>query len=245
MEEHWKDISGYEGLYSVSNTGLVKTHIYNKILKPIIQLGYETVVLYRDKKCKAFKVHRLVAMVFIPNPNNLPQVNHKDGNKRNNFVFVNEDGTVDLNKSNLEWCTAKQNTHHAINKGLFFSSSHISKYQPIIIKKDKNGNVVGIYKTVTEAATKNHVSRITIYRRLHSSNKNCDYTYESDRSAKYEQPPKRIKPAVIQKTLDGIIVAKYSSILEAADANGVTRSAIYAAIRGYCKTCKNSIFEYE
>lgn len=233
MTEHWKDISGYEGLYSVSDTGLVKTHIYNKILKPIIQLGYESVVLYRNKKCKAFKVHRLVAMAFIPNPNNLSQVNHIDGNKRNNNV------------SNLEWCTAKQNTHHAINKGLFFSSSHISKHQPIIIKKDKNGNVVGIYKTVTEAATKNHVSRMTIYRRLHSSNKNGDYTYESDRSAKYEQPPKRVKPAVIQKTLDGIIVAKYSSILEAADANGVTKNAIYAAIRGYCKTCKNSIFEYE
>lgn len=61
MEEHWKDIQGYEGLYSDSDTGLVKTHIYNKILKPIIQLGYESVVLYRNKKSKAFKVHRLVA----------------------------------------------------------------------------------------------------------------------------------------------------------------------------------------
>ena len=233
MEEHWKDISGYEGLYSVSDTGLVKIHIYNKILKPIIQLGYESVVLYRNKKCKAFKVHRLVAMAFIPNPNNLSQVNHIDGNKLNNNV------------NNLEWCTAKQNTHHAINNGLYFSSAHISKCQPIIIKKDKDGNVVDVYKTVTEAATKNHVSRLTIYRRLHGTSKNSDYTFESERSIKYEQPPKRIKPAVIQKTLDGIIVAKYTSMLEAANANGVTRTAISAAIHGYCKTCKNSIFEYE
>ena len=233
MEEHWKDIQGYEGLYSVSDTGLVKTHIYNKILKPVIQLGYESVVLYRNKKSKAFKVHRLVAMAFLDNPNNYEQVNHIDGNKRNNNV------------SNLEWCTAKQNTHHAINNGLFFSSSHISKHQPIIIKKDKDGNVVEIYKTVTEAATKNHVSRMTIYRRLHSPNKNSDYTYESDRSAKYEHLPKKAKPSIIQKTLDGIIVAKYTSMLEAANANGVTKSAISAAIRGYCKTCKKSIFEYE
>lgn len=233
MEEHWKDIQGYEGLYSVSDTGLVKTHIYNKILKPRIQDGYETVVLYRNKKNKAFRVHRLVAMAFLDNPNNYEQVNHIDGNKRNNNV------------KNLEWCTAEQNTHHAINNGLFFSSSHISKCQPIIIKKDKYGKVVDVYKTVTEAATKNHVSRMTIYRRLHSSNENSDYTYESDRSIKYEQPPKKIRPAVVQKTLDGIIVAKYTSILDAANANGVTRNAISAAIHGYCKTCKNSIFEYE
>lgn len=233
MEEHWKDIQGYEGLYAVSDTGIVKTFIYNKILKPRIQQGYKTVVLYRNKKSKAFRVHRLVAMTFLENPNNYEQVNHIDGNKLNNNV------------SNLEWCTAKQNTHHAIKNGLYFSSSHISKHQPIIIKKDKDGNVVEIYKTVTEAATKNHVSRMTIYRRLHSSNKNSDYTYESDRSAKYEQPPKKIRPAVIQKTLDGIIVAKYTSMLEAANANGVTRTAISAAIHGYCKTCKNSIFEYE
>ena len=233
MVEYWKDIQGYEGLYSVSATGLIKTHIYNKILKPRIQDGYETVVLYRNKKHKAFRVHRLVAMAFLDNPNSYEQVNHIDGNKRNNNI------------KNLEWCTAEQNTHHAINNGLFFSSSHISKCQPIIIKKDKYGKVVDVYKTVTEAATKNHVSRMTIYRRLHSSNKNSDYTYESDRSIKYEQPPKKIRPAVVQKTLDGIIVAKYTSMLEAAKANGVTRTAISAAIHGYCKTCKNSIFEYE
>ncbi len=233
MEEHWKDIQGYESLYAVSDTGVVKTFIYNKILKPRVQQGYETVVLYRNKKSKAFKVHRLVAMMFLDNPNNYEQVNHIDGNKRNNNV------------NNLEWCTAKQNTHHAIKNGLYFSSSHISKHQPIITKKDKYGNIVETYKTVTEAAIKNNVSRMTIYRKLHSPNKNSDYTYESDRSAKYEQSPKKTKPAVIQKTLDGIIVAKYSSILEAADANGVTRNAISAAIHGYCKTCKNSIFEYE
>lgn len=233
MAEHWKDIQGYEGLYSVSDTGIIKTHIYNKILKPHIQHGYETVVLYRNKKCKTFGVHRLVAMAFLDNPNSYEQVNHIDGNKCNNNV------------NNLEWCTAKQNTHHAINNGLFYSSSHISKRQPIIIKKDKNGKVVEVYKTVTEAATKNHVCRLTIYRKLHSLGKNSDYTYESDRSAKYEQPPKKIRPTIIQKTLDGTIIAKYTSMLEAANANGVHRTAISNAIHGYCKTCKNSIFEYE
>ena len=100
--EIWKDIPNYEGLYQVSNLGNIKSLFrYKKILKPIKNtLGYLKVSLYKNKKIKVFSIHRLVAETFIPNPNNLPEINHKDGNKGNNNV------------ENLEWCTRQQNILH-------------------------------------------------------------------------------------------------------------------------------------
>lgn len=101
MEEIWKDIEGYEGLYQVSNMGRVRSLKYKKerILKPRKQSGYYRVSLYNDKKYE-YSIHRLVANAFIPNPDNLPQVNHKDENRTNNCI------------NNLEWCTPKYNYNY-------------------------------------------------------------------------------------------------------------------------------------
>ena len=93
MKEIWKPISGYEGLYEVSNLGRVKSlghfvgnqHIERRFQNRIILIkasnrkaNYKGVTLYKDGKRKAFLLHRLVAEAFIPNPNNFPEVNHKD-----------------------------------------------------------------------------------------------------------------------------------------------------------------------
>ena len=111
MNEEWRDIEGYEGLYQVSNLGRVRSLNCRGhkgcigILTPRLDgKGYEMVALYKEGKARNTKVHRLVAQAFIPNPNNYPQVNHKDENKTNNIV------------ENLEWCTGKYNSNYGTGK---------------------------------------------------------------------------------------------------------------------------------
>src|SRR5690349_1969095 len=102
MEEVWKDITGYEGLYQVSNHGKVRDSKRDKPRKVTMNCrGYGWIALTKEKKVQSFSVHRLVAIHFIPNPHNLPQVNHKNLNKMDNVV------------SNLEWCTQSENVRHA------------------------------------------------------------------------------------------------------------------------------------
>ena len=115
MEEIWKDIAGYEGLYQISNKGRVKSlnrlvkdttkdrvqKIRGRILKYCDNgKGYKMVYLNKNRERKNYYVHRLVAETFIPNPKQLPEVNHKDLNKANNKI------------SNLEWITELDNKRH-------------------------------------------------------------------------------------------------------------------------------------
>ena len=115
MKEIFEDLIGYEESYQISDKGRIFTKrrldgnriIYGKELHPTItQDGYLKVGLTRNGETKRFYLHRLVALHFIENPQNLPQVNHKDGNKFNNNV------------SNLEWCTKEQNLEHAVEHSL-------------------------------------------------------------------------------------------------------------------------------
>ena len=105
--EVWRDIQGYEGKYQVSSLGRVKSlkdnngNYREKIMKFGKNIyGYLLVNLHKNGKMKTFSVHRLVATAFLENPNNLPQVNHKDEDKTNNVV------------GNLEWCTQKYNLNY-------------------------------------------------------------------------------------------------------------------------------------
>ena len=117
MEEEWRAVVGYEGLYEVSNTGKVRsldryvqqknmykiiTHIYHgrELSLKKHRDGYLVATLCKNKGLQSCQVHRIVATAFIPNPNELPQINHKDENKQNNNV------------NNLEWCTSKYNNNY-------------------------------------------------------------------------------------------------------------------------------------
>lgn len=116
IEEVWKDIQGYEGLYQVSNLGVVRSldtmGENGRKYKGVTKVGHDngrgylTVNFKVKGKQKNFYVHRLVAQQFIPNPDNKPEVNHIDGNKYNNLV------------DNLEWSTRLENVRHAFRTGL-------------------------------------------------------------------------------------------------------------------------------
>lgn len=117
--KQWKDIEGYENYYEISNHGNFKTkerkvydsnnnHIRtnpSKLMK-INEWRYLNIGLNKKGKQSRFNVHRLVALHFVPNPNNLPHINHKDGDKHNN------------RSDNLEWCTPSHNQKHAYKNGL-------------------------------------------------------------------------------------------------------------------------------
>lgn len=109
IEEIWKDVVGYEGLYEVSNLGRIKT---NHGRKPFLDTdvfhpkGYRYVALTKNKIRRSHSVHKVVASSFLPNPNNYIEINHKDGVKNNNI------------SSNLEWCDRSWNVVHSFVTGL-------------------------------------------------------------------------------------------------------------------------------
>ena len=160
MKEIWKDIEDYEG-YQVSNFGRVRSlDRYNSrgywikgcILKPTMdKKGYLTVGLSKNNQRKTFKVHRLVALHFIPNIENKPEIDHINTIKTDNTVFLNEDGSVNYEKTNLRWTTRKENINNPLtktkmrinarkpSKGKYGKKHHRSKP---IIQYDKEGNFI-------------------------------------------------------------------------------------------------------
>lgn len=140
MKEIWKDIKGYEGLYQVSNLGRVKALekkcINGRVNKEKVlksnedNMGYKYIGLTKNLIRKYYKVHRLVALTFIPNPNNYPCVNHKDENKVNNIV------------DNLEWCTHRYNANYGTSK-----ERSIEKQMKKVFQYNKNGELIKIFSS--------------------------------------------------------------------------------------------------
>lgn len=187
--EIWKSITGYEGLYQVSNLGNVKslerqhrsgfngngiTKRKERLLKKVKDKdGYLCVSLSKESKVKTMKVHRLVALAFVPNPDNKNQVNHKDALKYNNIY------------SNLEWNTNKENINHAILKGLIKRNPNIESNRLNGMKTAKrikafcclSNKLVWECQSITSASIKYNIDKRSIQRNLKGENKKVKGLY--------------------------------------------------------------------
>lgn len=139
MNEIWKDVAGYEGLYQISNMGRVKTmprtRVHGGILKYDCCKGYYRVSLSKYGKSKHYFVHRLVAQEFIPNPNNFNIINHKDENPQNNCV------------DNLEWCTHVYNLMYGNRR-----AKVIEKERKPVNRYSMNGDLIQTHYSIQQAA---------------------------------------------------------------------------------------------
>lgn len=173
MKEIWKDIKGYEGIYQVSSEGRVRSldrvedrgrNIKGKILKPSINpYGYCVVGLFKNGTQKKNMVHRLVAEAFIPNPDNKPEIDHINTIKIDNTVFLNEDGSVNYDKTNLRWVTKKENMNNPLTKTKMQinarkrSKGKYGKENPAskpIIQYDKDSNFIKEWNCITDVERK-------------------------------------------------------------------------------------------
>lgn len=152
IEEEWRDIAGYEGIYQISNLGRVKSMNYygksgcEKIrMMRVNKFGYIDIVLSKKGVNKTYQVHRLVAEAFIPNPNSLPQVNHIDEDKGNNSV------------SNLEWCDSSYNINYGNRNKIAGYKNSIPEITPVMCIETGE-----TYISVAEASRKKNIGRGSI-----------------------------------------------------------------------------------
>lgn len=178
MEEIWKNVSDYEGLYKVSNYGKVKRLYKNgleKQLKPVKgSFDYFYHSLCKEGKSRTVRIHRIVAKEFVPNPLNYNEVNHIDGNKENNIA------------TNLEWCTRSHNMKHAYKAGLSNLSEEIRNKGRVVLrnksgtytKKVINNKTGEIFNTIKEAALSIGLKTSTLCAMLAGRNSNkTDFSY--------------------------------------------------------------------
>ncbi len=243
MEEVWKDIKGYEGLYQVSNLGRVKSVTHDVIdsigrhsvkegrilsLRNSTKTGYPTINLAKDGKFKSFNIHRLVAEAFIPNPKNLPCVNHKDESRDNNCV------------NNLEWCTYKYNNTYGTaserrTKRLreYFNSheviGHPHHVKPIV-QYSLSGKVVREFTSINAAERELGFSPSSGISACCSGKLHTAYGYvwrfKDEQFSSIESKPKRHQKFVIKRDAAGNEIARYKSVSEAAKENGFERHTL-------------------
>lgn len=181
MKEIWKDIKSYEGLYQVSNLGRVRSldkldswgrKVKGKILKPKKEKkGYLRVTLHKNGIPEYFKVHRLVAVNFINNTHNFPEVNHIDENKENNRV------------DNLEWCTTRYNCCYGTRIDRMLKTRGQERKKPYIkkgrckyrniIQLDKDNNKIRTFNNASDVEDKLKIDRGLLYRCLRGESLTC------------------------------------------------------------------------
>ena len=220
-DEIWKEIAGFEGLYAVSNKGKVMNLKTGRVLKNWSNThGYSMVNLYKGDgtKPKHIAVHRLVAQAFIPNQDNLVQINHKDENKTNNDV------------TNLGWCTASENRVHS-------NHQHSCKINQLSL----DGELINTWESSHEIERQLGYDQGNII-------KCCKGKYKQIYGFKWqytdpEQQRKQNRP-VAALTMDGDLICEYKNASEAARSLKIRGSLIRFCLNGTCKSTHGLRFIY-
>lgn len=253
FKEEWRPIPNFEGLYEVSNLGNVDSLNYHmtkkrKRLKARLDIhGYYWVCLFNKQKVKRFKIHRLVALCFIQNPDNLPCINHKDENRQNNRV------------DNLEWCTYQYNNTY----GSRIEKVNEKKYIPVI-QLTKDGDFVARYKSIRDAAYANGLENGNIcaacigkrdfageYRWRYENEEKHQKAIEKRENRKETKIKKckarttKLSKPVLQFSIDGIFIKEYNSIREAETETGLYAGNIIDCCKRRQKTTHGYIFKYK
>lgn len=171
MNEIWIPIIGFETTHKVSNTGRAQSKRVILVLN-MVRGGYYQAQLWTNKVYPRY-IHRLVAIAFIPNPNNYSQINHKDGNKANNHV------------DNLEWCTQSQNMKHAYDIGLRVRKPKkiIGSTSKPVFSTDMITGIVKEYKSTREASRLLKIGQSGISRcctDIQAISHGCTWTYKKN-----------------------------------------------------------------
>ena len=167
--EIWKPVVGYEGLYECSNLGNVRSLNYRrtntiKTLSPSINKdGYIRVHLWKNCKGKVLAVHRLVAEAFLPNPDNKPEIDHINTIKTDNTVFLNEDGSINYEKTNLRWVTKKENMNNPLTikdlSKIRIGNENAKSIYRAVLQYTKDGKLIKEWASMNSAARELKISR--------------------------------------------------------------------------------------
>ena len=148
MKEIWKDIPGYDGVYQVSSFGKIRNSKMLILKQNTIKGNYKRISLHKNKKIKNYLVHRLVGEVFIPNPLNKKEINHKDFDPTNNCV------------DNLEWVTSSENSKYSYDYSKNQCKREINrnfckeKFSKEVLQFDKNNNFIKKWSSIHQINNK-------------------------------------------------------------------------------------------
>ena len=246
QNEEWKDAVGFEDALQISNIGRVKRKAFNHtifngvnsfrkahIVKPRLREdGYYHITFHYKGKVHSMLVHRLVAMAFIPNPHNLPQVNHKDENPSNNCV------------DNLEWCDQKYNSNYGTNGQRISAKLTNGLRSKVVEQYDRKGNFIKEFPSVAEVSRLLGFPTSSIARCCNGSKK---YSIVGGYQWKYKSSDKQILnlPMINKYSQDGTLICSYNSVTEASEDTGVHYSSICQCFTGKRKSAGGFIWKKE
>ena len=256
MEEKRKWIEGYQGLYWITNTGRVisadrydsfNRHHGGERKQQTSKNGYKFVVLYNNGKGHMMYIHRLVALAFIPNPENKPEVDHIDNNKSNNIV------------SNLSWVSRKENQNNPITRKRMLENPN--KYASQVGSKNPFSRKVRVYSLdgkyirdfdCVSAASKEFniplsaITRVCLGQRGQTHGFRFEYLCPAKKKIVQinKKEPSNKRP-IIQYSKDGKYIAEYESVADAARNLGIIMCNIVHAAKGDLKTYKGYKWKYK